>query len=306
VETIADLASAGCVVRALDVTDEGSMSAVVDEIVSAHGAVGSLVNNAGYGEYGPIEEVPIDAWRRQFETNLFGAVRMCQLALPGMRARGGGRIVAVSSMGGRMTLPGGGAYHASKYALEATFDALRFEVRGFGVAVSLVEPGPVATNFTDEAAVSESTGGPYDDFRRTVAAQNARVYANDRVTNTSDQIAAVIEKALTLGPAAGSVPHRRSRPLDGHRPSPSARRRVGRPRAHPSSRRPEQRQGRRTATCASSPSIVKRTLVPTGNCSRRDSGEASVTVNDATGGNAPLAQPAVTVVAAVPGGSPPS
>lgn len=197
VETIAELEAAGCVVRPLDVTDEASMTAVVDEISRAHGAVGALVNNAGYGEYGPVEEVPLDAWRRQFETNLFGAVRMCQLVLPGMRERGDGRIVAVSSMGGRMTLPGGGAYHASKYALEAAFDALRFEVRGFGVAVSLVEPGPVATNFTDEAAASEPTGGPYDDFRRAVASQNARVYADDRMTNTSEQIAAVIEKALT-------------------------------------------------------------------------------------------------------------
>lgn len=197
VEAIADLEAAGCVVRALDVTDDASMTSVVEEITGTHGAVGALVSNAGYGQYGPIEEVSIDDWRRQFETNLFGAIRMCQLVLPGMRAQGDGRIVAVSSMGGRMTLPGGGAYHASKYALEAAFDALRFEVRGFGVAVSLVEPGPVATNFTDEAAASEATGGPYDHFRRTVAAQNARVYANTRMTNTSDEIAAVIEKALT-------------------------------------------------------------------------------------------------------------
>src|SRR5581483_11619789 len=100
-----------------------------------HGAVGSLVNNAGYAVSGAIEAVPLDDVRREFETNVFGYVQMAQLVLPGMRRRGTGRIVNVSSVAGRVTMPGAGAYAASKYAIEAISDALRFEARGFGVKV---------------------------------------------------------------------------------------------------------------------------------------------------------------------------
>jgi NAD(P)-dependent dehydrogenase (short-subunit alcohol dehydrogenase family) len=156
-ETLVDLADAGCRTMALDVTDEASMAAAVAEVEREAGAVGVLVNNAGYGEYGPVEEVPIDAARREFETNVFGLARMAQLVLPGMRRQGWGRIVNVSSMGGRLTLPGGGWYHASKYAVEALSDALRFEVRPFGVAVVLVEPGLITTGFADTAVRSIPT-----------------------------------------------------------------------------------------------------------------------------------------------------
>ena len=110
-----------------------------------------LVNNAGYGPEGPVEEVPIDEVRRQFETNVFGLARLSQLVLPGMRRQGWGKIVNVSSMGGRLTLPGGGFYHATKYAVEAISDALRFEVQGFGVDVVVIEPGPIKTEFGDTA-----------------------------------------------------------------------------------------------------------------------------------------------------------
>ena len=116
-----------------------------------HGAVGVLVNNAGYSQTGAIETVPLDRVRAQFETNVFGLVRMCQLVLPGMRAQRWGKIVNVSSMGGRLTFPGGGHYHASKYAVEAISDALRFEVRGFGVDVIVVEPGFILTGFGEHA-----------------------------------------------------------------------------------------------------------------------------------------------------------
>ena len=196
VDSLAELSDAGCTVRALDVTDEASSTAVIDEIEDAHGSVGALVNNAGYGEYGPVEAVTIDQWRRQFETNLFGTVRMSQLVLPGMRRAGCGRIVNVSSMGGRATLPGGGAYHASKYALEAMSDALRFEVRGFGIRVSLVEPGPVSSEFVTEATTPPVADGPYARFAAAVAGVNARAYGASRGTNTADDIAKVIERAL--------------------------------------------------------------------------------------------------------------
>src|SRR5215213_8631186 len=123
-ESIEDLREAGCRTLALDVTDEASMRAAVEAVEAEAGA---LVNNAGYSQSGAIESLPIDDLRRQFETNVFGLVRMCQLVLPGMRARGDGRIMNMSSMGGNFTFPGGGAYHASKYAVEAISDALRFE-----------------------------------------------------------------------------------------------------------------------------------------------------------------------------------
>lgn len=124
-ESIADLEEHGCRTLSLDVTDEGSMKAAVATVEEAEGAVGVLVNNAGYSQSGAIEEVPMDRVRGQFETNVFGLVRLTQLVLPGMRRQGWGRIVNLGSMGGRLTFPGGGIYHATKHALEAISDALR-------------------------------------------------------------------------------------------------------------------------------------------------------------------------------------
>jgi len=138
---IEDLARAGAHTLALDVTDEASMAAAVEHIESKTGAVGVLVNNAGYSQSGAVESVTMDQVRRQFETNVFGAVRLAQLVLPAMRTQRWGRVVNMSSMGGKLTFPGGGFYHATKYAIEAITDALRFEVAGFGIAAILIEPG---------------------------------------------------------------------------------------------------------------------------------------------------------------------
>ena len=171
VEAIAPLEERGCVLLPLDVTDEGSMISAVEEVERREGAVGVLVNNAGYSQSGAVEAVPMDKVRRQFETNVFGLVRMCQLVLPGMRRQGYGRIVNVSSIGGKLTFPGGGYYHASKHAVEALSDALRFEVEGFGIGVSVVEPGLIRTGFAD-AAVGSMDGfeeGPYAGFDAAVA-----------------------------------------------------------------------------------------------------------------------------------------
>src|SRR5919202_21025 len=140
-ESIADLEAKGCKTLALDVTDEDSMTAAVAAVEQAEGAVGALVNNAGYSQSGAIEDVSMESVRRQFDTNVFGLIRMCQLVLPGMRRQGSGRIVNISSMGGKLTFPGGGFYHATKHAVEAISDAMRFEVGGFGVDVVLIEPG---------------------------------------------------------------------------------------------------------------------------------------------------------------------
>ncbi len=161
-DSIAGLEDVGCKILQLDVTDESSMRAAVETVEAAEGAIGALVNNAGYGLQGPFEETSVDEIRRQFETNVFGAVALTQLVLPKMRERRRGRIVNVSSMGGRITLPGGAFYHATKHALEAISDVARFELKPFGIDVVVIEPGIVKTRFGDtaEATVGEGTG-PY-------------------------------------------------------------------------------------------------------------------------------------------------
>jgi NAD(P)-dependent dehydrogenase (short-subunit alcohol dehydrogenase family) len=204
VESIADLEARGCRVLALDVTDEDSMQAAVGTVVDEHGAVGALVNNAGYSQSGAIEEVPLDDVRRQFETNVFGLVRMCQLVLPGMRAQRHGRIVNVSSMGANFTFPGGGFYHATKYAVEAISDALRFEVKSFGIAVVIVQPGIIRTGFADAAtdAMTAATPdeGPYASFTAAVAGSTHSVYEHGplaRLGGGPETVARTIERAIT-------------------------------------------------------------------------------------------------------------
>jgi NAD(P)-dependent dehydrogenase (short-subunit alcohol dehydrogenase family) len=205
-ESIEHLADTGCELLRLDVTDESSMRAAVETVEREHGAVGVLVNNAGYSQGGPIEQVPMEAVRRQFETNVFGLIALTQLVLPAMRSQHWGKVVNVGSMGGRLTLPGGGLYHATKHSLEAISDALRFEVRGFGVDVTLVEPGLITTDFakTAVATVSEAdsngaAGGPYEKFNRKLAAMTAGVYESPmrHLGGGPDVVAKAIEKAIS-------------------------------------------------------------------------------------------------------------
>jgi NAD(P)-dependent dehydrogenase (short-subunit alcohol dehydrogenase family) len=198
-ETLFDLEQGGCKALALDVTDEASMTAAVTQVTEAEGAVGVLINNAGYSQSGAVESVPLEQVRRQFETNVFGLIRMCQLVLPGMRGQQWGRIVNVSSMGGRLTFPGGGVYHATKYAVEAISDALRFEVRGFGVEVIVIEPGLIVTNFGETAAGSVgTTGGPYAEFNRAVAKTTEEAYRGPmaKLGGGPETVAGTIARAL--------------------------------------------------------------------------------------------------------------
>ena len=203
-ETLGELESRGCRTLALDVTDEASMRAAVETVEAEHGAVGALVNNAGYSQSGAIETVAMDKVRAQFETNVFGLVRLCQLALPGMRRGRWGKIVNLSSMGGRLVFPGGGFYHATKYAVEAISDALRFEVKGFGVDVILIEPGLIRTEFGTTAAGGVSDAGEHDgdyaQFNAHVAQATESVYESGgpigRLGGPPDAVAKVIEKAL--------------------------------------------------------------------------------------------------------------
>ncbi len=219
-EALTGLSDRGLRTLALDVTDEESMTAAVAAVEADAGAVAVVVNNAGYGLYGPVEQLPMTEIRRQFETNFFGLVRLTQLVLPGMRRKGRGRIINVSSMGGRITLPGGAFYHASKYAVEALSDALRMEVAQFGIDVVLIEPGPVKTPWNDVAAGSLSTaavpgaaggagapaGAPaaadadaYREYKAAVGASFGRVQAGlfGRLGSTPEDIAKVITQAVT-------------------------------------------------------------------------------------------------------------
>jgi NAD(P)-dependent dehydrogenase (short-subunit alcohol dehydrogenase family) len=199
-ETLGELADAGADVLALDVTSEESMAAAVATILGAHGRIGALVNNAGYGAYGAIEDVPITRVRDQFETNVFGMARLTQLVLPSMRAHGSGRVVVMSSMGGRLTFPFGGYYHASKYAVEAFSDALRYEVKPFGVKVSIIEPGLITTRFGETAAgtMSAATPGdsPYTASVEAVEGAMARSYRNKALTAGPDAVAKAVAHAV--------------------------------------------------------------------------------------------------------------
>lgn len=151
-DRMTDIVAAGGSAIELDVTDETSISKAVGRIISEQGRLDILVNNAGYGQYGALEDVPIADARRQFETNLMGPARLTQLCLPHMRARNFGKIVNISSIGGKLALPLGGWYHASKFALEGYSDALRNEVAGFGITVIVIEPGGIQSEWEAIAA----------------------------------------------------------------------------------------------------------------------------------------------------------
>lgn len=151
----------------LDVTDEASCEAAVQTILDAHGRIDVLVNNAGYGSYGAVEDVPLNEARRQFEVNLFGLARMTQLVLPTMRAMRSGTIVNISSIGGKIYTPLGAWYHATKHAVEGFSDSLRLELADFGIRVVIVEPGAIGTEWDGIAVdnmMKTSGSGPYAAF----------------------------------------------------------------------------------------------------------------------------------------------
>ena len=199
-ETLADLETSGARILALDVTSEESMASAVKLVETEHGRIGALVNNAGYGEYGTIEETDLDKVRTMFETNVFGLARLTQLVLPAMRMARSGRVVNVGSMGGRFTFPVGGYYHATKYAVEAITDALRNEVRGFGIGVSLIEPGLIRTGFEQTALTSHAAAtlgvSPYAGLVAASATNTTGGYGNPMVATGPETVARVIVKAI--------------------------------------------------------------------------------------------------------------
>jgi NAD(P)-dependent dehydrogenase (short-subunit alcohol dehydrogenase family) len=196
----------------------------VGEVEAQEGAVGVLVNNAGYSQSGAVESVPMEMVRRQFETNVFGLVRLTQLVLPGMRRQRWGKIVNLSSMGGRLTFPGGGFYHATKHAVEAISDALRFEVRGFGIDVVVIEPGLIRTSFGENVVenmngVEAASDGAYATFNAAVAKATKDVYEKGPLAllgGGPEAVAKVIEKSITA-----------SRPKSRYTVTPSAKMLLG-------------------------------------------------------------------------------
>ena len=190
------------------------MVTAVKAIEAEHGAVSLLVNNAGYGQFGAVEEVALDAWRKQFEVNVFGLVRLSHLVLPGMRRQGQGRIVNVGSMGGEFTTPLGGVYHASKYAVEAISDALRFEAAPFGVTVVLIQPGPVKTPLGQASieGMHMPPGSPYKSMAAGFERVSRRTYEKGQGCLSAGQVAAVVlEAAMAKRPRTrykiGSAAH---------------------------------------------------------------------------------------------------
>ncbi|EMA58111.1 SDR family oxidoreductase [Halorubrum kocurii] len=148
---IETLGEAGCELATLDVTDQSDVDRVVDRVLDEEGAIDALINNAGYGQFGPVEDVPTAKVHEQFDVNVYGPHRLVKAVLPGMRREGDGTVINVSSVAGRVSFPGGGVYSGSKFAVEALSDALRNEVAEFGIDVVVVEPGPVRTNFSERA-----------------------------------------------------------------------------------------------------------------------------------------------------------
>jgi NAD(P)-dependent dehydrogenase (short-subunit alcohol dehydrogenase family) len=227
--SLGELEQAGCRVLELDVTDEQSRVAAVRRVEAEHGAVGVLVNNAGHGGGGPVEEVPLSLVREVFDTNVFGLVGMCQLVLPGMRARRSGMIVNLGSAAGLVTPPTGCPYAMTKYAVESLCDALRPEVAPFGIRVVLIEPGAVRTRFLANSELhkpgdpGDDGNGPYAMYKANVDKMTARAHHDGaHAVLDPDDVAKVIVRAVT-------APHPKARYRVGSqaRLAPVARRVLG-------------------------------------------------------------------------------
>ena len=199
VEKMQELVQLGGKTIQMDVTDETSMESGIQSILEKEGSINILVNNAGYGSYGAIEDVPIEEARRQFEVNIFGLARLTQLVLPKMRENQYGKIVNISSMGGKIYSPFGGWYHATKHALEGLSDCLRLETKPFGIDVIIIEPGGIKTpwgNIAAENLKKTSANGAYAEAANQSAEGLAERYSGEQLSPPS-LIADTILKAVS-------------------------------------------------------------------------------------------------------------
>jgi NAD(P)-dependent dehydrogenase (short-subunit alcohol dehydrogenase family) len=198
VERMSDMADRGIRTRALDVADDATMVALVEAIIAETGRIDVLVNNAGYGLYGALEDVPIEEARRQFEVNLFGLARLTQLVLPQMRAQRDGYVINISSMGGKIWEPLGSWYHASKFAVEGLSDSLRVEVAEFGIKVVIIQPGSIRSEWSGIAADQLEATSANTAYARQAKIIGAALRAVDRMPLASgpEVVAEAIAKAV--------------------------------------------------------------------------------------------------------------
>lgn len=199
VEKMKDLKDAGMNIISLDLTNDESVQNCIKEILDKEGRIDILINNAGYGSYGSVEDVSIEEAKRQFEVNIFGLARITQLVLPTMRKQKSGRIVNISSMGGRIFTPFGAWYHATKHALEGWSDCLRLEVKDFGIDVVVVQPGGIKTDWGIIAAdnLKKTSGnGAYAAFANKVADGMKDTYSGNQLTDV-DVLGNTIAMAAT-------------------------------------------------------------------------------------------------------------
>lgn len=199
VDKMADLEEKGITPVGLDLTDDESIVTCVNTVLSKEMSIDVLVNNAGYGSYGAIEDVPLDEGRRQFEVNLFGMARLIQLVTPAMRKNHYGKIVNISSMGGKIWTKFGGWYHAAKYAVEGLSDCLRMELQPFGIDVIVVEPGGIKTDWGIIAAEhlkKTSADGAYADMANKAAEGMIKNYSGNMLSKP-ELIAKTVCKAVT-------------------------------------------------------------------------------------------------------------
>jgi NAD(P)-dependent dehydrogenase (short-subunit alcohol dehydrogenase family) len=198
VEKMPPLAAAGATVLALDLTQDASIVAAIETIKATDSHLDVLVNNAGYGSYGALEDVPLDEARRQCEVNLFGLARLCQLALPMMRAQKSGKILNVTSIGGKLGTPFGNWYHATKFAVEGLSDCLRMEVKPFGIDVIVIEPGAIATEWVGiarDSLVARSGDTAYGPYARKYAAMFASPQL-EKLASKPEVVAKTISRAI--------------------------------------------------------------------------------------------------------------
>ena len=198
-DRLKQLTAIGIHALTMDVTDDESMSSGIEKIITETGRIDVLVNNAGYGSYGAIEDVSLDEARRQFEVNVFGLGRLTQLVLPHMRAQRSGTIINISSMGGRLTTPLGGWYHATKYAVEALSDALRMETAPFGIDVVVIEPGGIRTEWSGIAAdhLEETAEGSAYASQIKAVANSMRSESTAKRLSPPSVIADTVKKIVT-------------------------------------------------------------------------------------------------------------
>ena len=198
-DRLEQLATTGIHALTMDVTDDESITSGIEKIITETGHIDVLINNAGYGSYGAIEDIPTDEARRQFEVNVFGLGRLTQLVLPHMRAQRSGTIINISSMGGRLTTPLGGWYHATKYAVEALSDALRMETAPFGIDVVVIEPGGIRTEWSGIAAdhLEETAEGSAYASQIKAVANSMRSESTNKRQSPPSVIADTVEKIVT-------------------------------------------------------------------------------------------------------------